>query len=202
MTNRHTTARATALIAGALAATLALAGCVPADPTPTPTPTKTASPTPTPTPTEVAAPTTEQEAIDQAELALQRYFAMETVIFTDPGKPVDVAAVAEGQAAERLTSFADQMAELGGSGTGDIQFEVQTAYAVPLTVNGEEVPFGQVNLKGCYDLSSLDLLKADGSPADMPSVRRYVMETTAVFRSSTSSWVAYTVPIVSEVTPC
>lgn len=200
MTTRTNTARAL-LIAGALAGTLALAGCV-TGPTPTPTPTASATPTPTPTPTEVEAPTSEDEAIDAAKDAIDRYFALETQIFTDPTAPQDIPAVAEGQAADRLTSFSSQMAELGGSGSGEIVFESQSAYTAPLGVGGEQVEFGQVNFTGCYDMTSLELLKADGSPADMPSVRRYVVEPVVIYRPATSTWAVYQLPVPKEITPC
>jgi hypothetical protein len=201
MDTRNTTARAALLIAGALAATLVLAGCTP-EAKPTPTPTASATPTPTPTPTEVAAPQSEDEAIDAATDAVDRYLALETQIFTDPTAPQDIPAVAEGQAAERLQNFSSQMAELGGSGTGAITFEVQSAYTASLGVNGEQVPYGQVNFTGCVDASDLELLKADGTPADQPSVRRYVIQPIAIYRATTESWVVLELPAPEVIEQC
>jgi len=202
MTHRHTAARATILIAGVLAATMALAGCTPNEPVVTPTASETPTPTPTPTPAEVPAPASEEEAIAAATAAIGRYLALETQIFTDPSAPQDIEAVAEGQAAERLESFSSQMGELGGSGSGEIVFELQSAYTAPLDVAGQEIAFGQVNLKGCYDMSTLDLLNADGSPAEMPEVRRFVIDPTVIYRSATSSWVVVQYPIQTEIQEC
>lgn len=199
MNTRNTTARATLLIAGALAATLVLAGCTPET---KPTPTPTASATPTPTPTEIAAPQSEDEAIDAAKDAVDRYLALETQIFTNPTAPQDIPAVAEGQAADRLANFASQMTELGGSGSGEIVFDFQSGYSSSLGVEGEQVEFGQVDLTGCYDMTSLELLKADGSPAEMPSVRRYLVTPTVIYRPATTSWVVLQLPVPEEITAC
>ncbi|WP_448812098.1 hypothetical protein [Agromyces bauzanensis] len=199
---RHTTARATLLLAGALAATLAFAGCNPTEPTPTASPSASATPTPTPTPTEVAAPTSEDEAIEAAEAAMDRYMAVRTEIYLDPSADHDIASVAEGPAAERLTSTATQLRELGGTAEGGLSFEPESGYTAPLTVAGEQIEFGQVVLKGCFDTSELDTFNADGTPAEVADVRRFVAEPVLVYRPSTSSWVVYQLDSPEEIVAC
>lgn len=205
MTNRHTTARATILITGILTASLALAGCTPSEPTPTPS-TTASQPTPTPTPAPTAAtapsPENERDALSGGQAAIAAYNSVRSAIEREPASAADIDQVAIGAAADRVKSAARQLEEKGITTTGEFGFEYISGFATEAHVNGVQVPFGSVQMQGCYDTSDIESTNADGTPAQMNELRRFLADVTAVYIPDLALWKVQDLKATSELQEC
>lgn len=202
MTIRHTTARATILIAGVLAATMALAGCTPSGPTPTPTPTVSPSPTPKPTDATTPAPESEGDALEGGKAAIAAYNTIRSAIERDPATVAEIDQIAIGAAADRVKSAAQQLEEKGITTTGEYGFEYNSGFASEAFVNGTQVPFGTVQMQGCYDTSDIESTNADGTPAQMNELRRFLVDVTVVYIPEVELWKVQDLKTTPELQEC
>lgn len=181
------------LISAALVGTLALAGCTPDAPTPTNSPSATSTPTPTatPTPTESSAPApqSEDEAIEGAQAAAERFIELSNSVAIDGGRnPERMTAVAVNPALQEQLDSAKAITDNGYVITGENTLEPQTSYASDLTDAEALIPFGSVTIQGCYDSSGRTVKTANGADAPQPPDLRTIREVNLVYSTADSAW--------------
>jgi hypothetical protein len=200
--------RTVGLLGASLAVALLAAGCS----SPSPEETKAASAAPaapaTPTPTavsgEVEAPQSEEEAIAAATAAVQSYLDIRATIEVDhPADSSAIDTVAIGGAAANVHRIAGEIAEEGLVYSGTYAFDGTSAYANDLTLDGTVYRFGNALLEGCFSSEGISATNADGTPADMVSNRRGVVQASVFYVAAESKWVLTELGIAgTENLPC
>lgn len=178
----------------AVASTLALslAGCAPETATePTSAATATATATPDAPYAEGAeAPASEDDAITAAKAVTKRFVEL-TNASTAAGE-VDVAAmdeVAIDPALSNQIASAETVRSSGYVVTGETTLEILSAYATDVTgASGAALPFGSVELSGCFDISGRTITLADGSAAPSPPESRSLRDINVVFNTDNGGW--------------
>ncbi|MGC5224516.1 hypothetical protein ACPW96_18275 [Micromonospora sp. DT81.3] len=180
-----TTKRTLTALVGFAAGLALLAGCTPSAPTPSPSVTAIESATPTPTATG-GAPTSEDEAIAAAEAVLVARNEMFDQVAIDGWTDYErLQEVSIGQAyTDALPGFEALKAE-GRTQTGIATLEIIDSVVVP---GPNEVEFGTVAIRACFDPSTREQKLADGSPAPLPSPVRSIKESTVAYFPEQDKW--------------
>lgn len=183
---------------GIIAAALTLTACTgTGNPTPTGSPTDTATPKPTATSITGEAPENEDEAIAQAEAAIDLLFEVNAEVSAAGGtdsSPYD--AIASGKALTFYQADAARIANgpilnedgesIDGPSTveGALVFEPKTAY-------GQEwqgIANGLVIVPGCLDGSDRLITTADGKPAMQNPNPRNEVEMHVIYDAEKKAW--------------
>ena len=185
--------RTVSLLGVSLVAILLASGC--SSPSPEKTtaasadPTATATPTPTAVSGEVEAPQSEAEAIAAATAAVQSYLDIRATIEVEhPADSSAIDTIAIGDAAANVHRIAGEIAEEGSVYSGTYAFDVTSAYANDLTLDGTVFPFGNAQLEGCFSGEGISATNADGTPAEMISNRRGVVQASVFYVAAESKW--------------
>lgn len=211
-----------AAVASAAIALVALTGCT-SEPEPKWTPTSgaetpTATPTPTPTPTSTAkpgldksaAPTSSEEAMQQANAFIEDTFLPRMTALSTEAAPVESMTeyVVPGSQAEQVVADTVRMnKEMNASIVGDGQFRWGTAYTtsyVSVLTNDatdEKVEFGSVALQGCLYNEGLTYMLNGQVNTDVstdPTRRQY----TVVFNPVFEHWQVMRIDQLTEQIPC
>lgn len=190
----RTLTAATALVA----ATLLIAGCTTeAGPEPTPTQSSAA---PEETRGPVAAPESEEEAIEAAESVLTEWFEVRGEVNAAGG--TDTAPLEDlstGAALERVLADAKQISEgpqLNVDGEniegpakteGAITYEAVAAYGQ----EWEGVENGLVTVNACQDLSNYKIFASDGSAGMQPENKRTTFDYQVIYDADRQAWLVY-----------
>lgn len=186
--------RTVGLLGASLVVALLAAGC--SSPSPEATkaassaPTATATPTPTVVPGDVEAPQSEEEAIAAATAAVQSYLDIRATIEVEhPADSSAIDTIAIGDVATNVHRIAGEVAEEGSVYSGTYAFDVTSAHASDLTLNGTVYRFGNALLEGCFSSEGMSVTNADGTPAEMVSNRSGVVQASAFYVAAESKWV-------------
>jgi hypothetical protein len=165
------------LVAGVVAGSLLLSGCVkaPTDAPKTPSPTQTSSsPKPVPTQSAAEAPKNESDAITAARAALASELKIIVQVDSSGGTDLTLlATIATGPELTAITQSSNEVAKNRWTVTGSLNFEYDKGYAADLTgQDGTKYPFSSVVLTGCQDASKYVVKLPDGtSPQRTPDLR-------------------------------
>ncbi|MEC5184621.1 hypothetical protein RCH12_002090 [Cryobacterium sp. MP_3.1] len=167
-------------------------------------PTATATPTPSAVSGEVEAPQSEAEAVEAATAAVQSYLDIRaTIEIEHPADSSLIDTIAIGDAAANVRRIAGEIAEEGSVYSGTYAFGVTSAYANDLTLDGTVYPFGNAQLEGCFSSEGISVTNADGTPAEMISNRRGVVQASVFYVAAESKWFLTALGIAgTENVPC
>ena len=196
----------TALVAATLALTSCTGGSTPNE-SPSPSTTATtqspsATPTPTATSTAIAAPTSEDQALKDAMIAVTAYGrALEE---TSQAKSVDTSKlrpVSKGAALKFAEDFVAAAAKDPTKYTGTTKVAFQDGYASNLTVGEQKFEFGFADLSVCEDSSQVKGVLADGSPAPKADHPKVLMQYTVEYDPAAKTWIVASIS-QGAVVPC
>lgn len=189
------------LIAAAVSALL-LAGCA----TPADEPAKPVKPTETapaePEVKKLEAPTSAEEAISGATIAVKEYMALRSEVFIDPTEIKTMESIAVGKALDRVQQEASQITEKGLKFSGETEFEFLRGAAGKLTTSSGDIEFGSVTVTGCYDMTGVDTSYEDGREPVLSPVMRYEVDPLVVFDQTEGRWMVFSFADPTEAVEC
>lgn len=151
----------------AVIAALALSGCTSESPVPDST-ASTKAPIPTvATPLQSQAPVSEQQSIESAKAAYDEYLEVYATIAGNGGKGEEaLRGIAPGLVnGGRASLMFASLAKTGSRTTGNIKYKFldgKVSTFKPLS-EGEDAPFGQVDMSLCVDVSNFHTIGPDGT---------------------------------------
>lgn len=205
-------ARTLALAALQLVFSCVLSACTPAPAEPALTPAaaqstgEPAAPIPSPSPAcpkELFSPVVsdppenESEALTNAQVLLPAYFRALACFRTSPEETEVIYTYGQGPQVETDIKGAREVAAAGYTYSGVPAFipDMNQAYVQSWRDGSSgtevEVPYGQVTIPGCYDLTAVKMTAPDGSPASTIGVARAHMIATIFYDPVTRQWMLF-----------
>lgn len=152
----------------AIIAALALSGCTSDSPDPTKSTASTKAPIPTmATPLQSQKPVSEEQSIESAKAAYDEYLEVFTTLAANGGKDEEpLRSIAPGLInGGRASLMFLSLVKTGSHTTGEIKYKLLDAKVStfkPLS-EGEDAPFGQVDMSLCVDRGDFHTIGPDGT---------------------------------------
>lgn len=170
----------------AVIAALTLSGCTSNNPGPAESTAATKAPIPTViTPLQSLAPVSEKQSIESAKAAYDEYLEVYTTIAAKGGKDeTPLRGIAPGLInGGRASLMFASLAKTGSHTTGEIKYKFldgKVSTFIPVS-ESKEVPFGQVDMSLCVDVSGFHTIGPDGTDSGQVGPQQMLYTTQVVW---------------------